>query len=181
MRIGKTTQYRSTSVFASAYDTSGVLTVTASTHLITVTGTVSTISGGSDGQIVTLIPANGVVVSVVNGTLVLGGDVTLSGSNSLTLQKWSGVWYHVSRLGVVGLQGNQGDNGIGGVQGAQGNPGLVGPLALGFTGNTGDQGPAGVQGATGTDGNQGPAGVQGVQGPQGFDGNQGPQGNPCIP
>lgn len=180
MRLGKTIHnYSTTTPKTVSSIASLTLPVDADTYIVNANATIAILSGGVDGQPVTIMPGTGYSVFVASGILVIGGDASLSAGQHITLQKWDGVWYGTSRLGQQGFQGNQGDSGPAGPQGSQGAIGDIGSQGLqGPQGNLGSQGAIGSTGPVGFDG---PPGNQGAQGAIGPDGNQGPQGDPCIP
>jgi hypothetical protein len=123
---------------------------------------VTSISAGSDGNVLTLINATGQVVTFTNGASILtntGADIVASGTAAsvtliynATLSKWV----------VTAAQGFL--TGSAGPTGATGSTGATGPTGAGVTGPTGAAGATGTAGAAGATGATGSTGATGPVG-----------------
>ncbi len=139
--------------------------------------TISGISAGKDGTLLTLINTTGQIMDVANSSSVLtntGADLIAAGSVSAvtliynaTLAQWVVTSSQGFATGSAGATGPTGASGTGptGPTGAAGSNGAAG--ATGPTGAAGSNGAAGATGPTGAAGSNGATGPTGAAGPTG--------------
>jgi hypothetical protein len=153
---------------------------------------ISSISTGNNGAMLTLINTTGQIMTITNSTTVLtntGADLVASGTVSSlsmiynsTIAKWivtSGQGFISSSSGSTGPTGPTGSAGVGatGVSGPAGPAGSAGATgAIGAIGPAGPPGSAGTAGSTGATGTVGPTGSTGANGATGATGPAGPVG-----
>lgn len=164
----------------------------ANSHLVTITGTVSTtpstgsLSGGIDGFDAWVSFLSGTTGSngatgatgLMGPTGPAGGPTGSTGSTGSTGDTGpTGATGAVGATGAIGATGAAGATGFTGSTGPTGAQGPIGSVgSMGATGPTGRTGPTGAQGQIGATGVTGPTGATGFgsTGPTGPTGNNGP-------
>ena len=154
--------------------------------------TISGITAGNDGALLTLINTTGQIMDIANSSSVLtntGADIIAAGPVSAvtliynaTLAQWVVTSSQGFATGSVGPTGPTGASGTGptgptGTAGSNGATGAAGPTgAAGSNGATGAAGPTGAAGSNGAAGAAGPTGAAGSNGAAGAAGATGPTG-----
>jgi hypothetical protein len=155
--------------------------------------TISGITAGNDGALLTLINTTGQIMDIANSSSVLtntGADIIAAGPVSAvtliynaTLAQWVVTSSQGFATGSVGPTGPTGASGTGptgptGTAGSNGATGAAGPTgAAGSNGATGAAGPTGAAGSNGATGAAGPTGAAGSNGAAGAAGPTGAAGS----
>jgi len=155
--------------------------------------TISGITAGNDGALLTLINTTGQIMDIANSSSVLtntGADIIAAGPVSAvtliynaTLAQWVVTSSQGFATGSVGPTGPTGASGTGptgptGTAGSNGATGAAGPTgAAGSNGATGAAGPTGAAGSNGATGAAGPTGAAGSNGATGAAGPTGAAGS----